>query len=854
VAKAMAATNDTRVLPHDSDLLFKRPRVSALIDSALQNRVVAVIASSGWGKTCSVSAYLHEYDKKAIWLQLSASDNMPSVFWEHFTSAIAAMNPEFALKISAAGFPFTFGRRLLLEELIEDTTRPRLKYILVIDDLHKITNEEVLWFIKRIGEAPPSHVSLVVLTRECNYPGAEWLLTFPDMGRIDAEDLRFTKNEMIDYYEEKGISISPDEISRIFEEAKGWPWLTSLAARLATEHPDDIEYVSTAMKQTIANIIKGQLIDEITPEQRRMLIKLSLIGHLSVDLVSQIEGGLETLREVSRRHTLVRFDARMLAYRIHDSLREYLNKEQGELSNEERYGLLKIAAEWSLAHDRKMIALFYYEQMNDYKSIVDLCYTMPVAIHFDMAENLLRIFNEMPPEALDQIPSTRVVHTRILLSLGRLKEAGVLLRSYIADLESRPPSPAISRILLGLNNNLGFLGMMVPSTTHSYDFDVFFAKADSYLESSGFIARGPITNGPVGSYACIVTDHAEGEPDKYIDAMARSIPHAVRTMNGCLYGLDDLARAELAYFRCAMPECERFALQALAKARERGQYAIENRALLYLLSYYLQAGKYAKIKEVLQQIEEQEDSSDSLSSQALRESMTSWYYATIGEKDKVANWLKSTLTTGRAESYVTGVEEFARINYQLLEKNYFGLLALVDSMPENFGVKKYLLGQIFVLIVKAVCHYNLKDKDLAFAELKAAWELSSPNNLDMGYIELGNNMRSLAGAALKVDCGIPTEWLEMIRSKSTSYAKRISYIRSQYREENNQRCEVALTPRELEVLEDLSHGLSRSEIAIARDISINTVKVMMQIIYEKLGAENNIDAIRIALKSGLLEE
>jgi LuxR family maltose regulon positive regulatory protein len=850
----MIATGREQIVSHNSGLLFKRPRVDALLDSALQNRVVAVVASSGWGKTSAVSTYLHEYNKEAIWLQLSDSDNMPSVFWEHFTSAIAAMNPEFAVRIAKAGFPFTFGRHLLLGELVEDAARPRTKYLLVVDDLHKITNEEVLSFIKRIADNPPTHVNLVVLTRECNYPGAEWLLSYPDIARIDAEDLRFTKNEMADYFEKREVTISPEQLSRLFEDTKGWPWMVSLAVRLTSERPDDIEYVSSAMKQTIANIIKGQIIDSITPEQRRILIKLSLIGYLSIDLVIQVEGGLETLREVARKHTLVRFDARMLAYRIHDSLREYLRNEQSELSEEERLELLRIAAEWSLANDRKMIALFYYEQMNDYKSIVDLCYTMPVAIHFDMADNLLRIFTEMPPDALDQIPSTRVVHTRILLSLGRLKEAEVLLRSYIADLESRPPSPAISRILLGLNNNLGFLGMMTASTTHVYDFDVYFAKADSYLESSGFIARGPITNGPVGSYVCIIRDPSKGEPENYVNALERAIPHAIRTMNGCLYGLDDLARAEIAYFKCEMPDCERFALQALAKAREREQYAIENRALLYLLSYYLQAGKYTKIKEVLQQIEEQVDSSDSVSDQAIREAITGWYYATIGEKDKVANWLKSTLTTGRAESYVAGVEEFARTNYQLLEKNYSGLLALVDSMPEDFGVKKYLFGQIFVLTVKAVCHYNLKDKEQAFSELKSAWELSAPNGLDMGFIELGNNMRSLAGAALKADCGIPTEWLEMIRSKATSYAKRISFIRSQYRDENNPRGDVALTPRELEVLEDLSHGLSRSEIAVTRDISINTVKVMMQIIYDKLGAENNIDAIRIALKNGLLEE
>ena len=51
---------------------------------------------------------------------------------------------------------------------------------------------------------------------------------------------------------------------------------------------------------------------------------------------------------------------------------------------------------------------------------------------------------------------------------------------------------------------------------------------------------------------------------------------------------------------------------------------------------------------------------------------------------------------------------------------------------------------------------------------------------------------------------------------------------------------------------DLSHGLSRSEIAANRDLSINTVKMAINTIYSKLGARNLADLIRIAVERKII--
>ena len=62
----------------------------------------------------------------------------------------------------------------------------------------------------------------------------------------------------------------------------------------------------------------------------------------------------------------------------------------------------------------------------------------------------------------------------------------------------------------------------------------------------------------------------------------------------------------------------------------------------------------------------------------------------------------------------------------------------------------------------------------------------------------------------------------------------------------------ALTPRELEVLSLVAEGLPNKSIAARLGISDQTVKFHVSMIYAKLGAVNRTDAVRRAVRQGLL--
>jgi DNA-binding NarL/FixJ family response regulator len=63
---------------------------------------------------------------------------------------------------------------------------------------------------------------------------------------------------------------------------------------------------------------------------------------------------------------------------------------------------------------------------------------------------------------------------------------------------------------------------------------------------------------------------------------------------------------------------------------------------------------------------------------------------------------------------------------------------------------------------------------------------------------------------------------------------------------------VMLTPREREVLTLLGAGASNKAIALALDLSVHTVKFHVASLIEKLGAGSRLEAVAIAIRTGLI--
>jgi LuxR family maltose regulon positive regulatory protein len=234
----------------------------------------------------------------------------------------------------------------------------------------------------------------------------------------------------------------------------------------------------------------------------------------------------------------------------------------------------------------------------------------------------------------------------------------------------------------------------------------------------------------------------------------------------------------------------------------------------------------------------------------------------VGQPRSVANWLKVEFEESALASQLADFGNLARAKIYCLDKRYYDVLPFIQSQEngkEN-GKGKFkdknsfvLLGRLDLKALEAVCLYQIGDREKAMAALEEAYGLALSNDLTMPFVELGKDMRTLTAAAIKdKNHGIPKEWLETINRKSATYAKRLAFIVAEYRKNHGSRDDLHLSSREMEVLNDLYRGLSRSEIAANRNLSLNTVKSVLGMVYTKLDADNTIDAIRVALERQLI--
>jgi LuxR family maltose regulon positive regulatory protein len=268
-------------------------------------------------------------------------------------------------------------------------------------------------------------------------------------------------------------------------------------------------------------------------------------------------------------------------------------------------------------------------------------------------------------------------------------------------------------------------------------------------------------------------------------------------------------------------------------------------------------GKTEEIPGILKQFEAQLEQPFYLNRSTHYDITTGWFYIQTGRVDKLAPWLKDDFEESDLNSINIGLEIVVKAKYHYAEKHYPAALAVLQHRENKYGIWAFVMGKIVILVMEAVCFYQLHDKEEAYRTLEEAYNLAQPNDLYMPFTELGKDMRTLVNAALKDGAtAIPRDRLLKIRNNASAYAKKLFAVTEQYNppgrqsivvgDTGNYALTVSLSPREMDALTGLSQGLTWEEIAEALGISLNTVKSVIRSVYTKLGAINRADAVRLA--------
>jgi LuxR family maltose regulon positive regulatory protein len=203
--------------------------------------------------------------------------------------------------------------------------------------------------------------------------------------------------------------------------------------------------------------------------------------------------------------------------------------------------------------------------------------------------------------------------------------------------------------------------------------------------------------------------------------------------------------------------------------------------------------------------------------------------------------------------HIPNIELFICVKHYMAAQKYKQALAVLSNSTSRDAHERFLFGELTFSLLTAVARLKTDDRAGAIKDFERAYKLSFDGEFETPFVELGKNQHLLVAEAMKqADCIIPKEWLNTIDRKASVYAKKIHFISDTFRKEKKLEEPIQLSEREQQVLNDLYIGLSREEIAANRYLSINTIKKILQSLYIKLNANNNVDAVRIAIEKKLI--
>ena len=850
---------------------LERPRLNSLLENAIGYPLVIVCAGAGYGKTRAVYSFLSKYEASSTWLQLSERDNVTTRFWESFSNMMSFSQPKAGSRIKEIGFPKTDEAYSKYYAIMRGLAALPGKHIRVFDDFHLLNNHAVLRFFERVVNECPPNVAIILISRTM----PEFYLSNRSLVEhtilISEDTLCFTEDEIAGFFNQINLPVMTGDVRNIFNDTQGWAFAINMIGRSLTKKQANSVYkyersALDATKKNIFRLIEAEIAETASKPLLRFLLRISLIDHLAASLIKLLASSVTAddalVREMEAVNAYIRYDYNLDTYMIHHLLRDYLRQKQEQvLTDEERRETYQIAGEWCDNNGYHTDALSYYEKSGDYSAIARKIGSLNVQMPPDMAAYALGIFDNAPEEVKSQNTMFPGMHIRLRINTGQLDDNSIALaRMYAESYEARPESFEKNFTLTAIYGNWAILLMFMCTYTDVYDFDVYFKKMSVCYGKKPFKTIGSFTIVPMSAWASLVGTSRKGAQEEYIDAITRSIPSASILGKGFLAGFDDLARGELCFCRGQINDATQYLKQSVEKARICDQYITQTRALIYLMQIDFFHGDYnaatAKLKEMETHISEE----DYGVRYTMYDIACGYYHLALEQYEQIPDWLKSDFSPYTHPSFLENYANRVKLQYHYKTHQYSTLLAFIENSMEQQTI---LLSKIELLTLKALSFYQLKRYDKAITALAEVYHMAESNNIVVQITRFGKDMRTLTAAALRKIAEhddatewkmypVPKKWLEDINRKSAAYAKRKTKNISEYRLANNIVNKTTLTKRETAILKDLSIGLSRGEIADSQNLSINTVKMFINNIYDKLGVFSLPEAIRIAVDRKLI--
>lgn len=296
-------------------------------------RYVVIVAPPGYGKTV-LAREIHGACEPgtSAWLSVDLLDRQPYAFWHHLIAALQATDVEIDdeplhLLGERPTSDFTF-----LASLSQQIRSSAERLVLVLDDVDRIHDDDVMAGLERLGEWSDGRLRLVLTGRlDPPLPLGRWR-TQGVSAEFRQEDLRFDRDASHRFV--AGFApglLEPADVDALHDRVEGWPVALQVALLVARGADDPAAAVRAiaGTDRLLADYLTGEVLDSLTDAQRDVALGLSVLEWFDVGLCRDVLGSSsvpEVRQLLDRQMLLVELSGRQW-FRFHTLVRELLEVE-----------------------------------------------------------------------------------------------------------------------------------------------------------------------------------------------------------------------------------------------------------------------------------------------------------------------------------------------------------------------------------------------------------------------------------------------------------------------------------------------------------------------------------------------
>jgi LuxR family maltose regulon positive regulatory protein len=848
------------------------------LDEALVHPLTLIVAPAGAGKSVLLAQWATTHPElNFVWVDVVEDDDDPVRFSQRLLQRLAGIDPDFA-DLTALTSLHGGGLGTPLLEALEAQMAELPEVVIVLDDLHHLSNAVLVSDLGHLVNRLPRNVHLVLSTRtDLPIAWSRHRLSH-QLTEIRQSDLALDEIDSALLLEQiTGRPLGADRVAALVARTEGWAAGLQLAGMTLRLYDDVDEFIIqfSGDDRLIADYLSEEVLQAQPDDRREFLLHISVLDSMCAELVAHLtdEPNPQLVLEELERESmfLVPLDTRRQWFRFHHLFRDMLRfKLRAEQPGAEAR-LLNQAASWHLERGDVSIALEYLLRARNWDDALDVIMARGSQV-FEKGEmaTVIRWISEVPESARADRHDVSLLLGGLMAVEGLAAGAEDILGRLMNDAGSSEGERVCAQV---------FLATMVQWRSSA---DVSLDMANRALDLLQHISEGQIPaimnlSHPASLETMAVLSHGRayfqaGDLEQARDWLDRGL--ATRGATYPIWKVSGLGSLGLLEAWCGNTErAVALAGEALATAKEVGLLAHPCVAEAYLTSTFvaLEHGQPGHASLSLHE--------GIVRSEANRRSQLSWFghleSALLQEADGKREQAMKTVLSARSDLGAAAppivadglVALHARLlrlggSAQEAHRSLRNTSSHTAAVTFELAAAALTLGDLELArkLVSAFPRSSDAAHPLAMVEgfLLAAWLSETDGSTEIARRQLEEAMAIAEGHSLVetfVRAGPTTVRMVSDLPDTESAFRRQILRRAQALASPSRGSDLveALTDRELEILSYLPSRLTNTELADHFYVSVNTIKTHMAHIYRKLGVDNRNGAISRARQIGLLE-